>query len=79
MTRPRRRLNWVRVTRDPGVAAAHERSAQASAEWHLALLGALRPHPGTLAPNPFPFPSITPNTPRIFQYRLPFVEDATPA
>ena len=42
MNHRRRRLNWVRVTRDPGVAAAYERSAQASAEWTQALVAAWR-------------------------------------
>jgi hypothetical protein len=79
MTRSRRRLNWVRVTRDPGVAAAHERSARASADWHLALLEAFRPHPGSTASSPIPFPTVSPPPPRVLQYRLPFAEDATPA
>lgn len=44
MKRRQRRLNWVRVTRDPGVAEAYERSAEASADWNLALVEALRTH-----------------------------------
>jgi hypothetical protein len=35
-------LNWVRVTRDPGVAESYERRTQAGAEWTLALLDVLR-------------------------------------
>ena len=52
MNRPRRRLNWVRVTRDPGVALAHERSVTASAEWTRALAEALRSHLDSPLPSP---------------------------
>ncbi|HZS02488.1 MAG TPA: hypothetical protein VFE37_27480 [Chloroflexota bacterium] len=46
----RRRLNWVRVTRDPAVAEAHERSAEASDAWTLALIEALRSQPDLAPP-----------------------------
>jgi hypothetical protein len=46
----RRRLNWVRVTRDPAVAAAHERNTATSAEWTQALVAALRVHLDTPLP-----------------------------
>lgn len=66
----RRRLNWVRVTRDPAVAAAHERSAAASAEWSRALVQALRTHPGDnlYLPQP-PLPD------KPVQYALPFGDE----
>jgi hypothetical protein len=72
----RRRLNWVRVTRDPPVAADHERDARASAEWHLALLEAFRHHFDPSAPSSSPFPGASaspPGQPR--QYALPFADE----
>ena len=56
MKRRQRRLNWVRVTRDPGVAEAYERSAEASAEWNLALVEALRTHLDASLPLPLAWP-----------------------
>jgi hypothetical protein len=53
MKRQWHRLNWVRVTRDPAVAAAYEQSAEASAAWTEALRQALR-GPADAAPIPFP-------------------------
>jgi hypothetical protein len=44
MRRHQRRLNWVRDTRDPAVAEAYDRSAEASAAWSLALAQVLRGH-----------------------------------
>jgi len=66
----RRRLNWVRVTRDPAVAAAHERSVAASAEWSRALVEALRAHVGEPSPAPLPPPRGTP-----FQPALPLGDE----
>jgi hypothetical protein len=56
MKRRQRRLNWVRVTRDPGVADAYERSAEASADWDLALVEALRTHLDASLPPSLPWP-----------------------
>jgi hypothetical protein len=73
MKRPRRRLNWVRVTRDPGVALAYEQRTQAGAEWTLALLAALRgsyERPGGL-------PGVAPPQPT--QLALPLAEVAASA
>ena len=56
MKRRQRRLNWVRVTRDPGVADAYERSAEASADWNLALVEALRTHLDASLPLPLSWP-----------------------
>jgi hypothetical protein len=72
MKQRRRRLNWVRATRDPGVAAAYERSAQASADWHRALLEALRFHLDSPLVTPFPAASSEP-----IQHPLPF-DDLAP-
>jgi hypothetical protein len=75
MRQRRRRLNWVRVTRDPAVAAAHERSVEASAEWTRALVEALRTHLGT----PYPIPQPPPPSDKPVQYALPFgAGDAEP-
>src|SRR3954447_15662252 len=62
MKRRQRRPNWVRVTRDPGVAGAYERSAEASADWDLALVEALRTHLDASLPLPlsWPAPSLAP-------------------
>ena len=65
----RRRLNWVRVTRDPAVAEAHERSVAASAEWTRALVEALRSHLDDSLPTPLAPPADKP-----VQYALPFDE-----
>ena len=76
----RRRLNWVRVTRDPAVAAAHERDARASAEWHLALLEAFRHHFEPSAPLSSSFPDTSASPPvQPRQYALPFAHEPAPA
>ena len=76
----RRRLNWVRVTRDPAVAEAHERDARASAEWHLALLEAFRHHFDPSAPAPSLFPATSsPPLGKSHQYALPFADEPSPA
>jgi hypothetical protein len=67
----RRRLNWVRVTRDPAVAEAHERSVDASAAWTLALIEALRTQPDFPPPILLGRPSSKPVQPT-----LPFELDA---
>ncbi|HEY7066968.1 MAG TPA: hypothetical protein VII06_36220 [Chloroflexota bacterium] len=66
MKHPRRRLNWVRVTRDPAVAAAHERSVEASANWTQALIAALR-RPAEESAAPIVFPNG-----KLIQAKLPF-------
>jgi hypothetical protein len=71
MNRPRRRPNWVRVTRDPAVAAAYEESASAGAEWTRALAEALRAQPNL--PPPI---SITRRPGHPEQHALPFELDA---
>jgi hypothetical protein len=61
----------VRVTRDPAVAEAHERSVDASAAWTLALIEALRAQPD----RPPPMPLARPPSPPV-QFALPFELDA---